>query len=412
MTADAPIDVEIGRLGAQGDGVADTADGPRFVPFALPGERWRLASNAAPECLVPRPDRAPARCPHFHRCGGCVAQSMSEPLYRDWKRRIVVDAFAHRGLEPEVAELERVPELSRRRAVLTARRRGGSIDIGFNRMGTNDVEPMAACAVLVPQIVAALPALAETAAMMMPSAGKEQTVRMTVLGSDSGLAVDIAGAGRKPDAALRARLAAAAERARFAEVSLEGDVVVSRSPPRLTMSGVAVTVPPTAFVQAVGAAEARLASLIVEGTGKARRVADLFCGLGPFSLALARRAKVLAIDSESTAVAALAAAARHATGLKPIETRTRDLFREPLARKELEGIDAVVLDPPRAGAQAQAEMLARSTVPSVVMVSCNPATMARDCRILVDAGFRLGTVTPVDQFLYAPHVEAVAVLER
>lgn len=412
MTADAPTDVEIVRLGAQGDGVADTGDGPRFIPFALPGERWRLTPNAPSECLVPRPDRAPARCPHFHRCGGCVAQHMPDALYRDWKRRIVVDAFAHRGLEPEVRELERVPERSRRRAVLTARRRGGAIDIGFNRMGTNDVEPMTACAVLVPAIVAALPALAEAAAMMMPSAGKEQTVRMTVLASDSGLAVDISGAGRKPDAALRARLAAAAERAPFAEVSLEGDIVVSRSAPRLTMSGVAVTIPPTAFVQAVGVAEARLADLVVDGVGKARRVADLFCGLGPFSFALARRAKVLAIDSESTAVTALAAATRHATGLKPIETRTRDLFREPLARKELEGIDAVVLDPPRAGAQAQAEMLARSKVPTVVMVSCNPATMARDCRILVDAGFDLGAVTPVDQFLYAPHVEAVAVLTR
>lgn len=412
MTAAAPTDVEIVRLGAQGDGVADTADGPRFVPFALPGERWRLTLEPTAECLVPRPDRAPARCPHFHRCGGCVAQHMPDAIYREWKRRIVVDAFAHRGLEPEVRELERVPERSRRRAVLTARRRGGAIEIGFNRMGTNDVEPMTACAVLASPIVAALPALAETAAMMMPFAGKEQTVRMTVLASDSGLAVDIAGAGRKPDAALRARLAEMAERAPFAEVSLEGDIVVSRAAPRLTMSGVAVTVPPTTFVQAVGAAEARLTELVVDGVGKARRVADLFSGLGPFSFALARRAKVLAIDSESTAVAALAAATRHATGLKPIETRTRDLFREPLARKELEGIDAVVLDPPRAGGQAQAEMLARSKVPTVVMVSCNPATMARDCRILVDAGFELGPVTPVDQFLYAPHVEAVAVLRR
>lgn len=412
MTADVPADVEIVRLGAQGDGVAETADGPRFVPFALPGERWRLTSHTPSECLVPHPDRAPARCPHFHGCGGCVAQHMPDALYRDWKRRIVVDAFAHRGLEPEVRELERVPERSRRRAVLTARRRGGTLDIGFNRMGTNDVEPMTACAVIVPAIVDALPALAEAAAMMMPSAGKEQTVRLTVLASDSGLAVDIAGAGRKPDAALRARLAALAERAPFAQVSLEGDVVVSRATPRLIMGGVAVTIPPTAFVQAVGAAEDRLAALVVDGVDKARRVADLFCGLGPFALALARRAKVLAIDSESTAVAALSAATRHATGLKPIETRTRDLFREPLARKELEGIDAVVLDPPRAGAQAQAEMLARSKVATVVMVSCNPATMARDCRILVDAGFDLGAVTPVDQFLYAPHVEAVAVLTR
>lgn len=412
MTADAPADVEITRLGAQGDGAADTADGPRFVPFALPGERWRLAPEATPECLVPRPDRAPARCPHFHRCGGCVAQHMPDGLYRDWKRRMVADAFTHRGLDPDVREPERLPARSRRRAVLTARRRGGSIDIGFNRMSTNDVEPMTDCAVLASAIIAALPAFATTATLVMPFAGKEQTLRLTVLASDTGLAVDIAGAGRTPDAGLRARLAAAAEQAPFAEISLEGEVVVSRSPPRLSMGGVAVTVPPTAFVQAVGAAEDRLSALVVDGVGKARRVADLFCGLGPIALALARRAKVLAIDGDSTAVAALAQATRHATGLKPIETRTRDLFREPLARKELEGFDAVVLDPPRAGAQAQAAMLARCNVPTVVMVSCNPATMARDCRILVDAGFALGPVTPVDQFLYAPHVEAVAVLTR
>ena len=152
--------------------------------------------------------------------------------------------------------------------------------------------------------------------------------------------------------------------------------------------------------------------LALTATEKAKRVADLFCGLGTFTFPLARRARVLAVDSDAEAIAALTAAAKHAPGLKPIETKVRDLYRMPLAAKELDGFDAVVFDPARSGAQAQAEQLALSKVATIVAVSCNPGTLSRDVRILIDGGYALESVTPIDQFLYAAHVEAVAVLRR
>ena len=195
--------------------------------------------------------------------------------------------------------------------------------------------------------------------------------------------------------------------------SYAGDVIYQRDLPRIAMGRASVVVPAGVFLQASGLAERTMAALITGALGKkVRRVADLFAGVGAFTFPLAERQSVLAVDSDGDALAALRLAARGADGLKPIETKLRDLFREPLSRKELEGFDAVVFDPPRAGAKAQAEMIAKSKVPLAVAVSCNPATLARDVRILMDGGFRLQSLTPVDQFVYTAHVEAVAVLAR
>ena len=188
--------------------------------------------------------------------------------------------------------------------------------------------------------------------------------------------------------------------------------MLERASPSLRLGDAEVVPPPGAFVQAVAEAEAAMAALVAAAAAKAKRVADLFCGVGTFTFPLARTARVLAIDGDKGAIAALSAAARRVQGLKPIETKVRDLLQTPLSAKELDGLDAVIFDPPRAGAAAQAEQLARSKVPVVVAVSCNPATLARDARILVDGGYRLRAVTPIDQFLFSAHVEAVAVFER
>ena len=403
------VEVEIVRLGAQGDGVAEAADcQPRFVPFALPSERVRVIGDAMPEVMGPAsPDRRAPICRHFGICGGCVAQHMSDNLYADWKRSIVVEAFRQRGLTPDVAPLLRVPPGSRRRAVLTCRRAGESITLGYHGRRSHALFDLEECPVLVPEIVAGLPGLRAIAGLK--PAGD---TRFTVLATPAGLDVSVEGKLRSPNAKTAAAMAQIAADHRLARITLSGETIIERASPVLQTSGVGVVPPPGAFVQAVAQAEDALAAAVLDRIGRPKRATDLFCGLGTFAFALARRSRVAAFDSDQAAVGALQAAVRHASGLKPVEARVRDLFREPLSPRELAPFDAVVLDPPRAGAKAQCEALAKSRVPGIVYVSCDPATLARDARTLVDAGYRLGQVVPVDQFLFTAHVELVVALTR
>lgn len=403
------IELDIVRLGAQGDGIAETASGPRYVPFALPGERVRIAGSGMPEVVsLASSDRVAPVCRHFGVCGGCVAQHMSDRLYADWKRSIVVDAFRHHGLQSEIAPLRRIALGSRRRAVLTARSdASGSVALGYHRRKSTDLIDIEECPILEPAIVARLDAL-KSIAVALPS----RDVRFTVLLTRGGLDVAInRNAGRLgPDAI--AGLAKIAGAHQIARITINGEVVMERTAPALSFSGVDVVPPPGAFVQAAEAAELEISRLVVDAVGRSRRVADLFCGVGTFTLPLARRGRVLAVDGDEAAIAALDAAARRAQGLKPIETKLRDLFREPLSARELKDFDAIVFDPPRAGAKAQAERLAQSLVPLVIAVSCDPGTLARDLRILVDGGYSIEAVTPIDQFLFSSHVEVVAALRR
>ncbi|RTL72469.1 MAG: class I SAM-dependent RNA methyltransferase [Hyphomicrobiales bacterium] len=401
-----PIDA----LGVQGDGIARDGQGRAvFVPLALPGEDVEFAADGTATVYgTPSADRVAPPCPYFTACGGCVAQHMSAALYKRWKRDIVVAAFADRGLPVDiVSPLVEVAPGSRRRAVLTAKKVQREIRLGYYARRSHDLVDIAECLVLAPEIVRALPALrtiVET--LSVPEA------RLTVLATAAGLDIAVAADVKRISADVSNRIAALANTHRFARVSLEGNPVVMRAEPSLAIAGVAVAPPPGAFVQAVADAESTMRSLVVEAAGKTKRVADLFCGLGAFTLALAQTTRVLAIDSDKAAMDALGKAVRHAQGLKPVEPLVRDLFRDPLGPKELEGLDAVVLDPPRAGAEAQALALAKSAAPVVAYVSCNPTTLARDAAHLVAGGYTLETVTPVDQFLYSDHVEAVAVLRR
>jgi 23S rRNA (uracil1939-C5)-methyltransferase len=367
--------VEIARLGAQGDGVIETPAGPRYVPFALPGERWRLA-EAEPDALIGRhPARAEPVCPHFGSCGGCVAQHMPEDLYAAWKQAMLVEAFRHRGIAAPLEPLYRLPAGSRRRLTLHARREGGVLRVGFQRRAAHDLVDITRCPVAVPQIVAALPAVRE---MLEPVVTGRTQAAVHVLATKAGLDVHLA--FTRAAAALTReypRLATVASRIGLARLSVGGDTLLQARRPTLTFDGVAVEPPPGAFVQAVAQAESEMIRLVTAATASAKSVADLFCGIGTFTLPMARSARVLAVDAREDAVAALAAAARQAQGRKPIEAKVRDLFRTPLGARELDGFDAVVLDPPAAGARAQAGQIARSRVPLVVYVSCDAGTRAR-----------------------------------
>lgn len=334
---------------------------------------------------------------------------MPDGLYAQWKREIVVDAFAHRGLPADVAPLRTLPPGSRRRAVLTARRTGRTVTLGFHAEGSHRLIDIAECPVLTPTITRALPAIRSIA---MRSIGGDGAVRATVLEVAEGLDLMLETDERSRSAGDRLALAELARTHGVQRLTVDGEVVAQHGPVELDIAGHRVAPPAGVFVQAAAPAEAMLIEAVVAAIGKAKNIADLFAGLGTFTLPLARSARVTAVDSDAAALAALASAARKATGLKPVATLTRDLFREPLARKELEPFDAVVLDPPRAGAAAQVAMLAKSAVSRVVMVSCNPATLARDARSLIEAGYHMGRVQPVDQFLWSSHVEAVVEFNR
>jgi 23S rRNA (uracil1939-C5)-methyltransferase len=339
-----------------------------------------------------------------------MAQHMSETLYFDWKHHIVRDAFLHRGIAADVRPVLRMPLRSRRRAFLGVERQGRDVRIGFREEGQHTLIDLAECLLLDPAIMAALDHFKVMARIAMPD---KTSGRLIVTKLEAGLDVAFDNGHKMLQPDERAELARLAEAARVARLVVAGDAIVVRAEPRLKLSGVEIDVPPSMFLQAVPEAEHAMIDLVVAALPKkAKRVADLFSGLGTFTFPLAKTVQVSAFDSDRRAISVLEAAVRRGTGLKPIETRVRDLFREPLSPKELEGFDAVVFDPPRAGAAEQAERLGRSKVPVVIAVSCAPATLARDARTLIDAGFTMGPVQPIDQFIFSPHIEAIAIFRR
>jgi 23S rRNA (uracil1939-C5)-methyltransferase len=264
------------------------------------------------------------------------------------------------------------------------------------------------CPILAPglgRIIDAAWAIAET----LQGADKPLDIQATL--TDAGIDVDVRGSGPL-DARLNLALARLAEAHSLARITRHGELVVQRAEPTIRIGRAVVALPPGAFLQATATGEETLARLVLAHAGTAARVADLFAGVGPFALRFAERARVIAADSDEGALAALSRAAANTRGLKPIEAERRDLFRRPFMSREFSALDAVVFDPPRQGAEAQARELAKSSVPNVIAVSCNAATFARDARILIDGGYRLTQVTPVDQFRYAAHVEIVARFAR
>jgi 23S rRNA (uracil1939-C5)-methyltransferase len=404
--------VEIGEIGHQGDGVAATPAGRVFVSYALPGEEVEIAPEGERARLVgilrESPERIAPVCEYFGTCGGCALQHWRAESYRDWKRTLVVDALAREKVETEVAALIDAHGKGRRRAVLHARRGGASeIKVGFAGRRSHAIVPIDACPVLAPPLARVFAIGRRAAEILAP---KEKPLDLHFTATEGGLDLDVRGSGAIGEK-LTTALARLAGDEKLARITRHGEPVVQLNEPALTIGRARVLLPPGAFLQATQAGEEALAKLVLEAAGKAKKVVDLFCGVGTFALRLAASAKILAVDSDAPAMAALARATK-APGLKPVEMLTRDLFRRPLVAVELKGCDAVVLDPPRQGAEAQARELAGSKIEKVIYVSCSPATFARDARILVSGGYRLVRVTPVDQFRYSAHVELVGIFHR
>lgn len=426
----------IDRLAAQGDGVASSPGGNVFLPFVLPGERVRAQISegraSVVEILEFSPDRIAPICRHFTRCGGCATQHMAAATERAWKTDLVATALSQQRVfdSASVAEASaddaadvkaktRVASSiqpiiasspgTRRRAVFAARRTKSGAILGFHEQRSHDIVDLAECPILSPQIASRLNALH---ALITPLLSRSGEARMTVTLADNG--VDVVLEDTKPELTFddRATIADLARAARIIRLTVKGEIIFATGEPQLKFGRVNVTPAPGVFLQAVPEVEARMTDIILAAVGKSKRVADLFSGLGTFSFPLAERAEVLAVDGDKASIACLTQAVKRAQGIKPVTGKVRDLFQEPLSAKELETFDAVVFDPPRAGADAQSRMIAKSKVPIVVAVSCAPSTLARDLKTLMAGGYVLQSITPIDQFLFSPHVEAIAILKR
>jgi 23S rRNA (uracil1939-C5)-methyltransferase len=405
--------LDIARLGAQGDGVADTPSGPVFVPFALSGERVQADVHGERARLIavmtPSPDRIAPVCRHFTHCGGCAVQHLRSPAYLAWKREMVIAAFASRGIDAPVAPVASVGVGARRRAAFSARRTGRSVVLGFHEAKGVEIVDLQECPVTASAIVRVLPGLRR---LVEPLMSRRAPGRVIVTLAANGLDVAVEDVPGDPPPDVREFLAREATALGLARLTLAGDTLYQATVPAVRFGTANVVLPARSFLQAAPVAEAAMVRLVTQAVAGAKRVVDLFSGMGTFTFPLAQSASVLAVDGDKQAITALQNAAKRTPGLKPIEVKVRDLFREPLSARELQGFDAAVFDPPRAGAATQAQSLVDSPINVVVAVSCNPATLARDARILIDGGFKLERVTPIDQFLFSPHIEAVAVFRR
>ncbi len=400
--------IEVAEVGGKGDGVALGESGPTYTPLTLPGERVRVRVVADRGELVAvesaSAERQEPPCGLFGRCGGCQLQHWAEAPYLAWKHAQVVQALERRGVEAPVEPITPAWGEGRRRVVLHAARVQGKLRFGFVARGGAQIIDVDACPAMAPALAAVLPALRKIASMVAPERGE---ANLTCLATDSGVDCDIKGA-REPQRNVIAAIAEAS--AGLARVSLDGAPLAMQRRPLLKMGRALVTPPPGAFTQPTAAGEEALAARALEALGPAKRIADLFSGIGTFALRAAAQGEVHALDSETVMLDALKAAADAAT--LPARVTRRDLLRTPLSALELKHYDAALFDPPRSGARLQAAEIAKSKIARVAAISCDAATFARDARVLIDGGFKLVRVSPVDQFRWTPHVEIVGAFER
>jgi len=405
------VKLTIETLGARGDGIAKIDGRAVFVPFTLAGEvveaEGELPHLTLNEVLTKSANRVSPPCPHFGTCGGCSLQHADAPTMLDWKRQKVVDCFAAEGLSPEIGTCVASDIASRRRVTFTAQRTDDGVVLGFKERASDDLVGITACSILLPQIADHIATFTKLCASILR--GREE-IQLTVTACDNGLDLSFA-LPQELTSGLTADFVRAFAKTNFIRASANGDILVEREKPIVTFGKAHVAVPSGGFLQAVEAIEQEMARLVIGHLKKSKRVVDLFCGSGTFALRLAQRAKVHAVESEKTSLEALQQASG-ADGLKPVTTEKRDLFEAPMTAKELSSFDGICLDPPRAGAQAQVAEIIKTDIARLAYVSCNPQTLARDAAELVKAGFALDQVTPLDQFLFSPHVEVVALFSR
>ncbi|WP_430465925.1 class I SAM-dependent RNA methyltransferase [Tabrizicola sp.] len=402
----------IDRLGHHGDGIAIGDHGPIYVPGCLPDEEVEgdLVKDTLTNVriITPSSNRVKPPCAHARSCGGCLMQHVSDAFVADWKQGIVVGALAAQGLSAPFRPIATSPARSRRRATLSARKTKGGVQMGFHARASDTLVAVPNCQLLHPDLIAAFPALE---ALVKLGGSRTVEVQLTITRSLAG--ADVAVTGGKPlDAQMQMEMARLCEAEKIARLTWNGETVALRAAPMQRFGRALVAPPPGAFLQATAEGEQALLQAVALAIGPASKVVDLFAGSGTFSIPLAERAEVHAVEGEATMIAALEKGARAAEGLKRLTTETRDLFRRPLEPDEFKGVEAVVIDPPRAGAEAQVAVLAKTKLPVIAYVSCNPATFARDARVLVEAGYRLDWVQVVDQFRWSSHVELAARFSR
>ncbi len=400
--------VTIERLGHLGDGIAQGADGPVYASGILPGEviEGDLTGDriVTPRIVTPSPMRIKSPCTHARMCGGCLMQHASDDFVADWKQGIVLGALTGQGLSAPFLPMKTSPAQSRRRATFAARRTKGGVLIGFHARGSDTLVAVPKCQLVHPDLIAAMPGLEE---LVRLGGSRSAEVSLTVTRALGGVDVDVKG-GKPLDGGLRMELARVVEAHAMARLTWDGEAVALRAHPMQGMGRAMVAPPPGAFLQATESGEAALLAGVRAALGEQKKIMDLFAGCGTFALPLAEDAEVHAVEGDAAMVLAMDKAARNTAGLKKVTTETRDLFRRPMEPDEFKGVTGVVIDPPRAGAEAQMACLAEAKPPLIAMVSCNPITFARDAKVLVGAGYTLDWVQVVDQFRWSAHVELVA----
>jgi 23S rRNA (uracil1939-C5)-methyltransferase len=398
----------IEKLGHLGDAMAPGENGPIFVPQVLPGEvvEGDLAGNRLENVriITPSVNRVKPPCVHARSCGGCMMQHANDDFVAAWKTDIIRSALAGQGLEAVLRPILTSPPQSRRRATIAGRRTKGGALLGFHARGSDALVAIPHCQLLHPDLMAAFPALE---ALVITGGSRKSELALTITRSLAGPDISVTG-GKPLDGQLRLELARVAEAHGLSRLSWDAEVVALRTAPMQKMGRARVAPPPGAFLQATVQGEADLLAAVQDAVGNAKRITDLFAGAGTFALPFSEQAEVHAVEGDAAMMAALDKGWRMAEGLKRITVETRDLFRRPLEPDEFKGVQAVVIDPPRAGAEAQTKTLAIARVPVIASVSCNPVTFARDARILTTAGYRLDWVQPIDQFRWSAHVELAA----
>ena len=398
----------VDRLGQLGDGIIDTPNGEIFAPFTLPGEH--IEGNVencrvnSPKIIKPVSDRIKPACKHFKSCGGCSLQHASDTVISDWKIRKTQDALSQVNLHPEFRPIINSKARSRRRATFAAKRTKKGALVGFHGRASDVIIEISECPISDPILLSGMPAFSQFAIL---GSSRKAVLRISATVSGNSLDVKIDN-GKKLSATEISKFAQICNQFKILRLMWNDDVIAQSNPPSQKM-GLADVIPPSgAFLQATKSGEAALIKTVLEIIGPSKRVVDLFAGCGTFALPISSKATVHALEGDANMIAALDSGWRAAGGLHDIKSETRDLFRRPLMPDEFKKIDAIVIDPPRAGAVSQVVEIAKANVGRIAFVSCNPATFARDASILCNNGYNLDWVQVIDQFLWNPHIELVA----
>ena len=402
----------IERLGYQGDGVFTDGGRDVFAPFTLPGEvvSGSIQGDRLIDLRVETPSdtRIKPMCRHFKTCGGCVTQHAQDDYLADWKQTAVRETLSRHGLTPHFRPIITSPPRSRRRAAFSGRRTKKAAMVGFHGARSDALIEVSDCALVQPEILIGLDGFKT---LVRAAASRSSEVKIAVTTSSGGLDVDVRD-GKEMTTELMSEVVKIAQTENYARLSWDGDVILERQPPLQTFGSAQVRPPAGSFLQATPEGEQALVNAVLEISAGAKKAVDLFAGCGTLSLPLAEIAEVHAVEGDADMTTALDTGWRHSDGLKTVTTEARDLFRRPLLSDEFKGVDVVVLDPPRAGAKAQIEVLCDAGVPTIAYVSCNPSTFARDAERLVAAGYEFQWVQVVDQFRWSAHSELVGAFQK